>query len=272
MTSPIFAADGTANPLIYLFIALPTAIPVVISRLAAHSVARKVPPQSLPLVPVPQPEPNQVPAIYDDKYQYGQALAEWDLACGLYEAGERARVRGAVEKVKPNMSRAQVNVSVLFTFASVITIGNAPNIMMAGILSVSAIMIGMGVIGGFTFFEMKSRMKRARAPIELPRPFSQPLPVYQPPRQQQYYRPEPPPQAAASGDIRITSLQQAFHILGLERGRVTLQQARTAHRARMAECHPDKVTHLAREFRDLAARKALELNLAMQYIEANVRK
>jgi hypothetical protein len=128
MTFFMFAADLTSYPLFYLFIALPTAIPLVISRLAAHAVARKVPPPSLPLVPVPQPEPDQAPAIYDDKYQYGQALAEWDLACGLHEAGERARVRNEVEKVTPKMSPSNSSVCAVYFVVSLIVIANTPNL------------------------------------------------------------------------------------------------------------------------------------------------
>jgi hypothetical protein len=35
-------------------------------------------------------------------------------------------------------------------------------------------------------------------------------------------------------------------------------------RARIAEYHPDKLAHLGQELRELAARKALEINLAMR--------
>jgi DnaJ like chaperone protein len=52
-------------------------------------------------------------------------------------------------------------------------------------------------------------------------------------------------------------------------GRTTLSAARAAYRARMAEYHPDKTMHLGKELQQLAARKALQINLAMQYIEHN---
>jgi len=35
----------------------------------------------------------------------------------------------------------------------------------------------------------------------------------------------------------------------------------------MAEYHPDKVSHLGQELREVAARRALEINLAMRYVE-----
>jgi hypothetical protein len=46
MTSLTFVATLSSDPQIYLFILLPTVIPLVISRLAAHSVARKTPESS----------------------------------------------------------------------------------------------------------------------------------------------------------------------------------------------------------------------------------
>jgi len=39
---------------------------------------------------------------------------------------------------------------------------------------------------------------------------------------------------------------------------------RFQYRARIAEYHPDKLAHLGQELRELAARKALEINLAMR--------
>jgi preprotein translocase subunit Sec63 len=42
---------------------------------------------------------------------------------------------------------------------------------------------------------------------------------------------------------------------------------RFQYRVRTTEYHPDKLAHLGQELRELAARKALEINLAMRYIE-----
>ena len=52
-------------------------------------------------------------------------------------------------------------------------------------------------------------------------------------------------------------------------GRTTLSIAGAAYRARMTEYHPDKTLHLGKELREPAARKALEINLAMKFIEEN---
>ena len=87
-----------------------------------------------------------------------------------------------------------------------------------------------------------------------------------PPRQ------KPPPwQERVDGEVRVTSIQRAYEILGIPPGHITLQEARIAYRKRIAEYHPDKVAHLGQELRELADRKALEINLAIQYIEHNCR-
>jgi len=76
----------------------------------------------------------------------------------------------------------------------------------------------------------------------------------------------PPRQESTSGQVRVTSLRQAFEILGIPPGRITLADARAAYRARIAEYHPYKVAHLKPELRKLAAKKSLQINLAMQFI------
>lgn len=40
----------------------------------------------------------------------------------------------------------------------------------------------------------------------------------------------------------------------------------------MAEYHPDKVAHLGKELRELAALKCVEFNLAMDYIASHLPK
>jgi DnaJ domain len=44
--------------------------------------------------------------------------------------------------------------------------------------------------------------------------------------------------------------------------RSTFEDVKTAYRTKIKECHPDKVTGLAREFQELADRKTKEINLA----------
>jgi DnaJ-domain-containing protein 1 len=46
--------------------------------------------------------------------------------------------------------------------------------------------------------------------------------------------------------------------------RSTFEDVKTAYRTKIKECHPDKVTGLAREFQELADRKTKEVNLAFR--------
>jgi len=101
-----------------------------------------------------------------------------------------------------------------------------------------------------------------------PKPKYGPDPAQEPPHKQEPPRTEywqaPPVQAEPT---RITSLRQACEILGLPPGRITLETVRETYRKVIAQYHPDKVAHLGKELRDLAARKAVEINLAMQFVE-----
>jgi len=268
MTVPAFAVTLTTIPEVLLYIALPAIAPILISRLAVRYFTRKTRPKDLPLVPVPQPARDQPPAIYNDDLRYGEALSEWDLECGLHEATERARMR-ARNRAVPETGPFAAIATALFLVAMIVAMVNAPTLMVANLFAIAGFLAGLGITGGITALETKHWLAKSRK-IQLPRPFTLPLPVYQPlsrSRQQEYFRPGPPPQA----DIRITSLPQAFQILGLQARRVTLQEARAAHRALMAQYHPDKVHNLGPELRELAARKALEMNLAIQFIEANAK-
>ncbi len=53
-------------------------------------------------------------------------------------------------------------------------------------------------------------------------------------------------------------------VLGL-RGRVTLHQIKTAYRNEIAKYHPDKVNHLAPEFRDLAQARTRRIRSAYEH-------
>jgi len=68
-------------------------------------------------------------------------------------------------------------------------------------------------------------------------------------------------------DLRVTSLRQAFEILEIPPGKITLSAAREAYKRRMNEYHPDKTSHLGHELRELSARKALQISLAWRYIQ-----
>jgi len=71
---------------------------------------------------------------------------------------------------------------------------------------------------------------------------------------------------ALLSDLRVTSTAQAFEILGLKEHGVTREQVRQAYLEQVKLYHPDRVTHLGPELRELAERKTLLLNLAFEYL------
>lgn len=105
----------------------------------------------------------------------------------------------------------------------------------------------------------------------VPEPMGEELPRQQqyapPPRQEPATRQEHVPQTSKPDGVN--SFRQAFEILGIPPGRTTLSVARAAYRAQMAEYRPDKMTRLGKELRELAARNALRINLAIKFIEEN---
>ena len=60
--------------------------------------------------------------------------------------------------------------------------------------------------------------------------------------------------------------QDAYTILGVRRGD-TFDEIRRAYRERMKEYHPDKVAGLGSELRELAERKAKEINMAFEELK-----
>jgi hypothetical protein len=65
---------------------------------------------------------------------------------------------------------------------------------------------------------------------------------------------------------RKSSHQDAYTILGVRRGD-TFDEIRRAYRERMKEYHPDKVAGLGSELRELAERKAKEINMAFEELK-----
>jgi hypothetical protein len=82
-------------------------------------------------------------------------------------------------------------------------------------------------------------------------------------------KPEAPPPRADNG-VQVVSMHQAYEILGVPYGKLSMVKA--AYRERMRQYHPDRVAHLGKALRDLAAIEALKTNLAMQFISANSRR
>jgi hypothetical protein len=91
----------------------------------------------------------------------------------------------------------------------------------------------------------------------------EPTPVTPPPRraESEAQPPEPPPEPPPI---------DPFKILGVAPG-VTLEEAKKAWRGLIVQYHPDKVAHLAPEFRALAEEKTRELNAAWELLEKKLR-
>ena len=64
-------------------------------------------------------------------------------------------------------------------------------------------------------------------------------------------------------------MRQAYEILGIPSGRVSMKNVKKTYRDLMTQYHPDRVAHLGKELQELAAKKALAFNLAMEFIEKN---
>ena len=73
----------------------------------------------------------------------------------------------------------------------------------------------------------------------------------------------PPPKTAS----QPSGVASAFLLLGLQPG-ASSDEASAAYKSLAAQNHPDKVAHMAPEFRELAERKMRELNAAYDQIRA----
>ena len=62
-------------------------------------------------------------------------------------------------------------------------------------------------------------------------------------------------------------MRQAYEILGIPPDRISMKDVKKTYRDLMTQYHPDRVAHLGKELQELAARKALHFNLAMEFIE-----
>lgn len=102
-----------------------------------------------------------------------------------------------------------------------------------------------------------SRFTRRRAgPVETRKPFPQP------PEKDARNRDETEGTKGAISEEPMTE-QECAKILGLS-GRVTLIEIKTAYRNEIAKYHPDKVTHLAPEFREMARVRTRRIRAAYE--------
>ena len=64
---------------------------------------------------------------------------------------------------------------------------------------------------------------------------------------------------------RMSTLDEAYQLLGVA-PTVSLEELKLAYKQKIAKWHPDKVSHMAQEIRDLAASTTSRLNVAYQLI------
>ena len=65
--------------------------------------------------------------------------------------------------------------------------------------------------------------------------------------------------------------EDPYAVLGLELG-ASREEVKAAYRRLVAQYHPDKVTHLGKEFQDLAHRRLLQIQRAYQHLTGRTRR
>ena len=199
--------------------------------------------------------------VYYDYDQFNLATQLWDRERELFEQDETARLAKLSQKANGPLGGLGCLGFIIAAFAIGVTHGAVAG---WGTVFLGVVVVGLLVSAEERFYRWRHQTLFVR------REFQESEPVYHPSQQEQH---TPPPhteerQSPSSGaNTSVTSMRQAYEILGLPPGRTTLKLARTAYHTRIAEYHPDKVAHLGQELRELAARKALEINLAMDYVE-----
>jgi hypothetical protein len=227
--------------------------------------------------PKKEPEQQKSFLIYHDPEQFRLAHELWTQNRETFTTRDSQRLAALETKLKEN--RPVSGLGCLGFIVGAIAVGSAQG---AG-AGWGIIILGLFVVGVIGSFEQKFQRWRYKDQL-IRRLFTEPEPIFQerphqePPPRQQSPPPEqkaPPPRRQETppktDEVRITSLRQAFEILGLPPGKITLGVARITYKARILEYHPDRVAHLGSELRELAARKALEINLAWEYIQKHCR-
>jgi DnaJ like chaperone protein len=247
-------------------------IPVIAGCAIASTIlnrgARRAAKQSAETPRKPQP------AVYYDYNQYQQARQRWLHGNSSFALEETARLADLEAKLK--QAGPLSGLGCLGFILLALLFGAAGGAGAGwGTVIVGAIVFGLlsACEERYRRWRWRDQFKRRVFADAVPEPiYAGPSPHQEqppPPRQEPPPRPKAPPSPATTEPVRVTSLQQAFEILGIPPGHTTLSVARTAYRARIAEYHPDKTMHLGKAIRELAARKTLEINLAMKFIEEN---
>jgi hypothetical protein len=225
--------------------------------------------------------------IFHDYEQYQRAMSVYMRQKDIFDNYETARLAAMEEKVEEPERYTRLTI-VAFLLSFLIT-GTVGIIISGGYGFYASLFLSTIVSVSIRSAAERFRRKRHKKRF-LRRHFSQPRPVYHSKEEETYRRAyqetderaetekgtegtqeqTTQPESKPDEDLRVTSMAQAREILGLPAGRNTMDAAKVSYRARMNEYHPDRVAHLGPELRELAARKALMINLAMQYIEKNL--
>ena len=120
-----------------------------------------------------------------------------------------------------------------------------------------------GVIAVYQMLDAKVRaLQKRRFLASTPCPqFHAEEPIYEPPAENY----APPPRTEPPPTRKALTLDSALSTLGLNRD-ATLDDLKRAYRDRIRDYHPDRVSHLGAELRELAERKAKEINAACEYL------
>jgi DnaJ-domain-containing protein 1 len=209
------------------------------------------------------------PRVYTDYTQFSLACQLWEKECQLWDQNEAQRIAALKKEMGSGFGCfcLLVLIGVAWYVGAHYSAGAGWGAFFAG-------WIPFGLLMGLA---EKIEMWRHRKKLE-PVPFWQPKPVYiqAPPNQDPPPRRESPPprqespKPPAPDSGKVTTLRQAIEILGVP-PKTTRSECQKAYRTLIAQYHPDKVAHLAPEFRKMAAEKSLQLNLAMRYIEQHRR-
>jgi hypothetical protein len=202
--------------------------------------------------------------VYHEYEQFKMAIQIWERDRELFNQHETRRLEELGKKAAdPGKLGNIVVVGLFITVAVVAYVSGLGSSVFWWSVGGAFAMLCVTAQAKETFYRWRHRDLFVR------REFDEPQPVYEPTAQAEERQERREAATGASGEVRVTSMRQAYEILGLPAGRTTIQAARAAYRTRVAEYHPDKVAHLGEELRELAARKALEINLAIQYMEGH---
>jgi DnaJ-domain-containing protein 1 len=221
----------------------------------------------------PQPEPvERHPQICSDYWHYQLALKRWESDRQLFEKVESDRLKelGAWASKGGPLTGLAFLVGIVVTIFAANRAGSGAG-WGTGIGSLIAVGAVMNAEEHFRRWRHQALFVRQEynepAPVYVPN--GQPQPRTGPPPGQ-----EPPPDSARIDPSmqKVTTMRQAYANLGIPPGRISIAEVRKIYRNLQNQYHPDKVMHLGKDFQELAARKSLSFNLAMEFIEQHYKK